>query len=469
MATKILLFFITLVVLFIITTQQNFPTSYRLERAFPVKHPIPISELIERDTFRHRRLLQQSGVVDFPLEGDSDPYHIGLYYTKVQLGTPPRDYHVQIDTGSNVLWVNCKSCNGCPTSIRQHIPVEFYDSSSSSTSSLITCSDSLCSQASQWSECSKSKCTFRFQYGDGSGNSGYYVSDLMHLNTMGVDSGSSNSSAKVVFGCSTSETGNIRTDGVNGIFGFSQHSMSVISQLSSQGVAPDSFSHCLVGSGNGGGILVFGQIMDPNMAYTPLVQSRPHFSVNLQSISVKGQTLSIDPSTFSIPGNQEGTIIDSGTTLAYLPQDALTLLKDAISQAVSQSAQPVISREDGCYIFTSSVSSIFPLVSLNFQGGSSMHIRPQDYLLQDNSKGGAEVWCFGFRSYLTPGPTVLGDLVLKDKIIVYDLGGQRLGWSDYNCSSSVNVSSTSSRGRGGSSTSFPMLILASILQYAFNI
>ena len=25
------------------------------------------------------------------------------------------------------------------------------------------------------------------------------------------------------------------------------------------------------------------------------------------------------------------------------------------------------------------------------------------------------------------------DLVLKDKIIVYDLGGQRLGWSDYNC------------------------------------
>ena len=25
------------------------------------------------------------------------------------------------------------------------------------------------------------------------------------------------------------------------------------------------------------------------------------------------------------------------------------------------------------------------------------------------------------------------DLVLKDKIIVYDLGGQRLGWADYDC------------------------------------
>lgn len=37
-----------------------------------------------------------------------------LYYTKLQLGSPPRDYYVQIDTGSDVLWVSCGSCNGCP-------------------------------------------------------------------------------------------------------------------------------------------------------------------------------------------------------------------------------------------------------------------------------------------------------------------------------------------------------------------
>lgn len=39
-----------------------------------------------------------------------------LYYTKVQLGSPAKDYYVQIDTGSDVLWVSCASCNGCPTS-----------------------------------------------------------------------------------------------------------------------------------------------------------------------------------------------------------------------------------------------------------------------------------------------------------------------------------------------------------------
>ncbi|KAI3699605.1 hypothetical protein L2E82_44029 [Cichorium intybus] len=62
-------------------------------------------------------------------------------------------------------------------------------------------------------------------------------------------SGSSNSSASVVFGCSTSETGDlIKSDrAVDGIFGFGQQGLSIISQLSSQGIAPDAFSRCLVG------------------------------------------------------------------------------------------------------------------------------------------------------------------------------------------------------------------------------
>lgn len=76
--------------------------------------------------------------------------------------------------------------------------------------------------------------------------------------------------------CSTSQTGDLtKSDtAVNGIFGFGQNGLSIISQLSSQGVAPKAFSHCLIGSDKGGGILVFGQITEPNMVYTPLVQSQ---------------------------------------------------------------------------------------------------------------------------------------------------------------------------------------------------
>ena len=37
-----------------------------------------------------------------------------LYFTEIKLGTPPKRYYVQVDTGSDILWVNCISCDRCP-------------------------------------------------------------------------------------------------------------------------------------------------------------------------------------------------------------------------------------------------------------------------------------------------------------------------------------------------------------------
>jgi hypothetical protein len=37
------------------------------------------------------------------------------------------------------------------------------------------------------------------------------------------------------------------------------------------------------------------------------------------------------------------------------------------------------------FFFVFSVTDVFPQVSLNFAGGASMNLRPQDYLLQQNS------------------------------------------------------------------------------------
>lgn len=76
--------------------------------------------------------------------------------------------------------------------------------------------------------------------------------------------------------CSTSQSGDLsKTDkAIDGIFGFGQGDLSVISQLSSRGITPRVFSHCLKGEGNGGGILVLGEILEPTIVYTPLVPSK---------------------------------------------------------------------------------------------------------------------------------------------------------------------------------------------------
>ncbi|CAH1430646.1 unnamed protein product [Lactuca virosa] len=99
---------------------------------------------------------------------------------------------------------------------------------------------------------------------------------LFYLIQIIGDSKPSNASASIVFGCSTSQTGDLTKPDrvIDGIFGFGQQGLSVIAQLSSQGIAPDAFSHCLVGNGGGGGILVLGQIIEPTMVYTPLIQSQ---------------------------------------------------------------------------------------------------------------------------------------------------------------------------------------------------
>ncbi|KAL3530465.1 hypothetical protein ACH5RR_009787 [Cinchona calisaya] len=423
----------------------------KLERAFPTSHGVPLNQLRERDRFRHGRFLQQSGVVDFSVEGTYDPFLVGLYFTQVLLGSPPKEFYVQIDTGSDVLWVGCKSCNGCPTSSGLQIQLQFFDPSSSPTAQQISCSDQKCALGVQSSDASCSngnQCSYTFQYGDGSGTSGYYVSDLMHFNTIVGNSVTTNSSASVVFGCSTSQTGDLtKSDrAVDGIFGFGQQSLSVISQLASQGVTPNAFSHCLKGGNGGGGILVLGEAIEPNIVYTPLVPSQPHYNLNLESIAVNGQSLPIDQSVFQT-SNTRGTIVDSGTTLAYLAEEAYDPFVNAINQFVLQSVRALVSSGNQCYLVTSSVSETFPPVTLNFAGGASMVLNPQDYLLQQNSINGAAVWCIGFQKIQGQGLTILGDLVLKDKIVVYDLAGQRIGWANYDCSKSVNVSATTSTGK----------------------
>lgn len=85
-----------------------------------------------------------------------------------------------------------------------------------------------------------------------------------------------------------SQTGDLtKTDrAVDGIFGFGQQAMSVVTQLSMQGITPAAFSHCLRGDDTGGGILVFRSIVEPGLVYTPLVPSMyvPFFQVVFSTV-----------------------------------------------------------------------------------------------------------------------------------------------------------------------------------------
>nr|AIA58650.1 aspartic proteinase [Cicer arietinum] len=427
-----------------------------LERVIPLNHSIDLETLIARDKAHHSRILGRVGCfINFTVQGTAEPNSFGMYTTKVKLGSPPKEFTVMIDTGSDLLWVNCKSCNNCPQSSGLGIKLNFFDTVASSTAGLVKCSDPNCPFGVQGADvrCSPrvnhNPCNYSYHFQDESGTSGVYVIDDIYFDTIIGQSShvSVKSPATVFFGCSTHQFGRLNNTirVLDGIFGFALGPLSIVSQLSPQGIIPKVFSHCLKGDGNGGGILVLGEIVEPSIAYSPLVPSQTYYNLNLESIAVNGKLLSINSVVFaSSKSNNRRTVIDTGTTLTYLVQEAYDPLVNAITTDVSQFSSPSISEGNQCYLVSTSID-IFPSITFNFADGASMDLKPAQYLLHYDLMDAA-MWCLGFQKAQN-GLSILGDLVLKDKIVVYDLANRRIGWTNYNCSMPINVSMTQSKDK----------------------
>lgn len=448
--------FLTAVIFTVATVHcSSFPTTLTLERGISPSHDL--AQLRELDRSRHSRTLlaNHSGDIFFSLQGQYQPPVMGIYYTRLRIGSPPKDYFVQIDTGSNVVWVSCVSCMGCPAKSDLGTTVNYYDPGTSTTSGLLPCWNNMCRAGSQSSDsfCSTrtSLCGFQLQYPDGNAY-GYYVADLLHVYAASDPDMKNAISSPLVFGCATMLTGNKTKSHkvVGGMLGLGPRNLSLISQLASQGVTPRAFSHCLRGDEIGGGLLVLGEVHIPRMVYTTLVQSTSQYKLDLQSIAVAGKTLAIDESVFKTTDTQ-GTVVDSGTTLAYLADGAYDPVIEAISEFALRNAISYPNNMYKCFLVGGSIDKLFPKVSLNFADDSTMVLYPKDYLVKQSSLAG-DVWCIGFERVTGQQITILGDLVLKDKIIVYDMEKQRFGWTDYDCAVAANSSVNNGNSQKGATS-----------------
>ncbi|TQD89796.1 hypothetical protein C1H46_024688 [Malus baccata] len=61
--------------------------------------------------------------------------------------------------------------------------------------------------------------------------------------------------------------------------------------------------------------------MEPSIVYTPLSRKKSHYIINLESIVVNWQILSIDPTAFRL-SNDQGIVVDSRMTLAFNAEEA---------------------------------------------------------------------------------------------------------------------------------------------------
>ncbi|CAM6121965.1 unnamed protein product [Calypogeia fissa] len=395
-----------------------------------------------RGLLHHGRFLSSTTVADFPLAGND--YDIGLYYTEIGLGTPSGQYYVQVDTGSDLLWVNCQPCVDCPTNSNLPIKLRLYNPTSSTTASNSSCSSSACDESAfiGGGTCIDNSCYYSFQYGDGSTAMGYLVQDVMTFDTGFVSNNTmSQASADLILGCGFNQTGISLTsssEATDGIMGFGRSSLSVISQLSNAGITTNMFAHCLQGDTGEGGTFVIGDVNEPGIVYTGLVADLSHYNVVLQGMSLGGTPLDIPSSAFDATGADTGTIFDSGTTLALLVDEAYNVFEPQLISMVPPSRYIA---KSPCFQVQNNNLSIFPNLTLNFKG-ASMELGPTNYLFLQ-SVGSYSLWCLGWTKSSDSGLnglTILGDIVLKNKLVIYDLQNSRIGWVNYNCLSSISVS-----------------------------
>ncbi|KAM0862771.1 hypothetical protein ACQ4PT_045043 [Festuca glaucescens] len=293
-------------------------------------------------------------------------YSIGTlqYVVTVSLGTPGVPQTVELDTGSDVSWVQCRPC-APPACYSQKDPL--FDPAGSSTYSAVPCAADACLELRILGQgCSSSQCRYVVSYGDGSNTTGVYSTDTLTLtpdNNAVVE--------KFLFGCGYAQAGLFA--GIDGLLALGRQSMSLKSQASSAygGV----FSYCLPPKETSAGYLTLGGPSSASgFATTPLLTAwnvPTFYMVMLTGISVGGQPVGgVPTSVFA-----GGTVVDSGTVITRLPPTAYAALRSTFRTAMARYGYPSAPPSgilDTCYDFSRYNVVTLPTVALTFGGGATL-------------------------------------------------------------------------------------------------
>ncbi|XP_002972637.2 aspartic proteinase nepenthesin-2 [Selaginella moellendorffii] len=349
--------------------------------------------------------------VESPLHPDG-----GGYVMDISVGTPGKRFRAIADTGSDLVWVQSEPCTGCSGGT-------IFDPRQSSTFREMDCSSQLCTELPGSCEPGSSACSYSYEYGSGE-TEGEFARDTISL---GTTSGGSQKFPSFAVGCGMVNSG---FDGVDGLVGLGQGPVSLTSQLSA---AIDSkFSYCLVdiNSQSESSPLLFG----PSAALhgtgiqstkiTPPSDTYPtYYLLTVNGIAVAGQTM----------GSPGTTIIDSGTTLTYVPSGVYGRVLSRMESMVT------LPRVDGssmgldlCYDRSSNRNYKFPALTIRLAGATMTPPSSNYFLVVDDS---GDTVCLAMGSAGGLPVSIIGNVMQQGYHILYDRGSSELSFVQAKCES----------------------------------
>ncbi|KAK3003864.1 hypothetical protein RJ639_019587, partial [Escallonia herrerae] len=180
-----------------------------------------------------------------------------FFHASVNIGTPPEPYYLDIDTGSDLTWLQCSPgkidlLKALQLMEAPHTPYE-------PNNNFITYSDPTCALMNQQiyhlRDIQNQLCNYHIEYADYGSSLGMLVKDSFQVND---GSDKRDRSYTLTFGCGYHQEflGTDTPPKVDGVLGLGNGKASIVSQLSDQGVIPKVTGHCL--GGQGGGYLFLG-------------------------------------------------------------------------------------------------------------------------------------------------------------------------------------------------------------------
>lgn len=373
-----------------------------------------------------------------PVRGNVYPE--GLYFTSLLVGNPPSPYFLDMDTGSDLTWIQCDApCTSCAKG-----PHQLYKPS---RSKIVSPKDLLCTEIQRnlkTTYCDTcQQCDYQIEYADHSSSIGVLAKDKLTL----LVSNGSLAKLDTVFGCAYDQRGSLLNSLVktDGILGLSKSKVSLPSQLSSQGIINNVFGHCLSAYASGGGFMFLGDelVPDDSMAWVPMLMTRikNSYTAEIVSVSYESRQMRID----GPDGMHRWVLFDSGSSYTYFPQEAysdlLVLLEDVsvggLTREASDPTLPFCWRADFPVRSVADVKHLFKPLVLKFRSSwwflsSKFKIPPEGYLVLSKT-GNICLGILDGSEVLSGSSIILGDISMRGHLIVYDNMKERIGWVKSDC------------------------------------
>ncbi|MED6150504.1 hypothetical protein PIB30_072916 [Stylosanthes scabra] len=324
----------------------------------------------------------------FQVEGNV--YPLGHYTVSLNIGYPPKLYDFDIDSGSDLTWVQCDApCKGC---------TKPRDQLYKPNNNLVQCDEELCAgiHVSKERQCAapSDQCDYEVEYADQGSSLGVLVRD--HI-TLRYTNGSV-LRPRIAFGCGYDQkySGPNSAPSTTGVLGLGRGSASFLSQLHALGLIRN-----VVGPAK---LLFDGK-----------------------DTSVKDLEL----------------IFDSGSSYTYLNSKAYQAVVDRVindlkrqrlERATDDPSLPICWKGTKPFKSLSDVKSYFKPLAFSFQKvkNSQLQLPPESYLIV-TKHGNA---CLGILDGTEVGLenlNIIGDISLQDKIVIYDNEKEKIGWVSANC------------------------------------